>query len=330
MSVSADYLTQTATLSATVACNDTNFPIIMSTTYARDLTTENAAGTLDMFADNIFGGKILSFLSAAGDDLVSNLANAPSVLNNAAPTSLFHLQAFPPRIYCFNERLGAVGPSCSAVPPARSDPTPDLFFSNGTLTTVSDSPAFPTNYSGAVSNALQLLLTAARLDMGNIFPNNILVYANALNATIASELPVQGAPSTLETEPSLYIQLQNVFNDSPQASSTGVLEDVLDPSQPAVIASQYLCRFSQAKPLGEAFVSVLVATLSMFSSGWATFLLISTYFEKRRYHGANLCDGHTDLEGSHNIGPRDESGATIPLVESRYMDHIDEQGLDSS
>lgn len=223
-------------------------------------------------------------LTSAGNDLISNLATALSVTNNAAPTSLSYLEPFGPHTYCLNERLGGSNPFCTAVPPDVLDSEPGLFLANGTIITPSSSADIPTNYTGAISNAMQLVLAAARLDMGNIFPNNFLIYSDVINATIASDLPVQGAPSEQATMSELYGALQDGIQGSALVSlSNNVLEEVVDVSQPAVIDTQYLCHFSQAKPMGQAFISVLVATLSMFSGGWAVFLLISTYFEKRRY-----------------------------------------------
>jgi hypothetical protein len=50
---------------------------------------------------------------------------------------------------------------------------------------------------------------------------------------------------------------------------------------PARIQVLFPCRFLQKKDPGQAFISVLVATLSMFSGGWALFTLIATSWTKR-------------------------------------------------
>jgi hypothetical protein len=47
----------------------------------------------------------------------------------------------------------------------------------------------------------------------------------------------------------------------------------------------YLCRFQHPLPPAQAFIAVLVATLSMFSSGWAIFLALATKVVKRRNSG---------------------------------------------
>ncbi|KAG8983282.1 hypothetical protein FRB93_007314 [Tulasnella sp. JGI-2019a] len=55
----------------------------------------------------------------------------------------------------------------------------------------------------------------------------------------------------------------------------------LDGSKRSTISVPFLCRFSVRKSTGEAFIAVLVATLSMFSAGWAVFILVCSYFAKR-------------------------------------------------
>ncbi|KAF8889655.1 hypothetical protein BD779DRAFT_1671768 [Infundibulicybe gibba] len=61
---------------------------------------------------------------------------------------------------------------------------------------------------------------------------------------------------------------------------------------PASVQVVYLCRYQQRKSLPQATISVIVATLSMFSGGWAVFMLIATCIVKRRYKHANVCLEH--------------------------------------
>ncbi|KAG8983824.1 hypothetical protein FRB93_006931 [Tulasnella sp. JGI-2019a] len=111
---------------------------------------------------------------------------------------------------------------------------------------------------------MQIMLAAVRLDIGNVFPNNHLVYPNVLDATIS-----KGGP--------LYNDLLSTL----QYYNT-ILPILGDASRPAVIASQYLCHFPQRKSLGSAIISILVATLSMFGSAWVAFLFVATYYETRK------------------------------------------------
>ncbi|KAG8983830.1 hypothetical protein FRB93_006937 [Tulasnella sp. JGI-2019a] len=118
---------------------------------------------------------------------------------------------------------------------------------DGTIrSTISDTPLTSSDPSiqldtfSSVANAMQLLLAMARLDMGNVFPNNILVNPGTIDATIIA-----------------YGRLYHDFHNY-----NGTLN--LNTTRPAVIASQYLCHFPQRKSLGSAIVSVMVATLSMF------------------------------------------------------------------
>lgn len=201
------------------------------------------------------------------------------------PTTLSYVQYINPLFYCHNERLGDVDPSCTAIPPDLSIGVPGLVYANADMFAQgSPPPGLLTNYSAAIGNAMQTMLAAVRLDIGNIFPNNFLVYPDAINATIASELPVPGASAVFDTSSGLYgigISKQ-LHDDRVGGTSDNVLFMPMNASQPSVIDIQYLCHFPQEKTPSQAFISVLVATLSMFSSGWAAFLLVATYLVKRR------------------------------------------------
>ncbi|KAG8990857.1 hypothetical protein FRB94_013032 [Tulasnella sp. JGI-2019a] len=172
-------------------------------------------------------------------------------------------------VFCHNQRPGAINESCAAVPVGFYNISLLRTWANGTVDGTilgakesfwSDSDIQLDIYSDGIANAMQFLLAVTRLDMSNVLSNNFLAHLDVINATIQS-------PSRL------YYDLMY---------RNGTLR--LDTSRPAVIASQYLCHFPQRKSLGSAIISVLVATLSMFGSGWAAFLLVATYFEKRNIH----------------------------------------------
>jgi hypothetical protein len=116
---------------------------------------------------------------------------------------------------------------------------------------------------------------AIRVDLGNPSLNNFILNPSALNGTIFETFPVtpynQAQSSTTST---LYYQWHN-----PSPALQAYLP--INMSGPAQIEVAYPCRFQQRKPLGSLVVSVLVATLSMFSSAWAVFILAATTFAKR-------------------------------------------------
>ncbi|KAJ7466351.1 hypothetical protein FB451DRAFT_1485153, partial [Mycena latifolia] len=127
--------------------------------------------------------------------------------------------------------------------------------------------------------------TTVRLDLGNRAPNNFLLNTSLIPAAIESSfpqtlarLPIQsilyamlvGDPSYAEDEPPSAVAEYNL---------TGLLPLTLP--GPAVVDGD-LCRFQRAKSPGSAVIAVLVATLSMFSSGWALFLGFAPGMVKRR------------------------------------------------
>ena len=124
-------------------------------------------------------------------------------------------------------------------------------------------------------NLLQAVYAAIRVDLGNPSLNNFILNPSALNDTIFESFPVTAYnQDQLSTTSSLYSQWHNpnpyLQKDLP-----------VTVSGPAQIQVVYPCRFQQRKPLGPLIVSVLVATLSMFSSAWAVFILAATTFAKR-------------------------------------------------
>jgi hypothetical protein len=125
------------------------------------------------------------------------------------------------------------------------------------------------------SNLLQAVYAAIRIDLGNPSLNNFILNPLALNATIFEKFPVTAYNQDLfSTMSTLYYRWRN-----PDPSLQKYLPVTV--SGPAQIQVVYPCRFQQPKPLGSLIVSVLVATLSMFSSAWAVFILVATAFAKR-------------------------------------------------
>ncbi|KAG9026613.1 hypothetical protein FRB95_008667 [Tulasnella sp. JGI-2019a] len=248
-----------STFKAIVLCVDDDFPVMMSTTSTLGLATMPDGYSLGITVGLEF------YLGHATDDMSHSLT--PGLVSLAATMSFGNTLDY--ELLCHNQRLGTVDQSCTTVPVNLHDIVVALGWANGTVHyTVIPSPSSEL-FATTIPNIMQFLIAAARLDIGNVFPNNVLVYPNVLNATMS-------------TNTSLY----NSFLWEPSVPNLG------DTSRPAAIASEYLCHIPQRKPLGWAIVSVLVATLSMFGSAWAAFLVVATFYEKRKYPQGNLCNCH--------------------------------------
>ncbi|KAF8968029.1 hypothetical protein BDZ97DRAFT_1655514 [Flammula alnicola] len=122
-----------------------------------------------------------------------------------------------------------------------------------------------------IVNLLQTIYASIRVDLGNPSLNNFILHPLFLNSTI---IPVFPATRWNQDNSSRNATLYDGFAHLEPDLSVNV-------SGPAHIQVVYPCRFQQRKSLGSLVISVLVATLSMFSSGWALFILIATALAKR-------------------------------------------------
>ncbi|KAJ7274868.1 hypothetical protein C8J57DRAFT_1312947 [Mycena rebaudengoi] len=148
-------------------------------------------------------------------------------------------------------------------------------------------PVLNDETAGIMANVIQTLYAAVRVDLGNPSPNNILLNASAVPATILSSFPpIPGVYNTSE----LFSTLVGGTSESLDFNITGLLP--LSVPGPGVLDVVYLCRFQEPKAPAQAFIAVLVATLSMFSSGWAVFLVLATRVVKKRDGAANACEEH--------------------------------------
>jgi hypothetical protein len=208
--------------------------------------------------------------------------------------------------------LGIAAP-CAITPPKFAIPYAATVFANTTVQQFDISyPIDPVNNPYVLDanseqpffNLLQAVYAAIRVDLGNPSLNNFILNPLALNDTIFQTFPVtpynQDQSSTTST---LYSQWHN-----PSPALQKYLP--INVSGPAQIQVAYPCRFQQRKPLGSLVVSVLVATLSMFSSAWAVFIHLATTYAKGTDPAgiplslripfllaylellANRCDGH--------------------------------------
>ncbi|KAJ7921309.1 hypothetical protein B0H13DRAFT_2416493 [Mycena leptocephala] len=160
------------------------------------------------------------------------------------------------------------------------------YFASDPLTD-SNQPVITNDTYNVLSNVIQTMYAAVRIDLGNPSPNNFLLNTSVIPATIFSTFPatLPGVDNTSEEYANLVGTTVN-----PDFNITGLLP--LTVEGPALMDVVYLCRFQHPLPPAQAFIAVLVATLSMFSSGWAIFLALATKVVKRRNSGANSCSQH--------------------------------------
>ena len=124
----------------------------------------------------------------------------------------------------------------------------------------------------AASNLARTIHAAVRIDLGNPSPNNFILNPFALDATITSTFP---ATPRLNSSASLLYDA----NTHPELYGLqGMLPLAVE--GPASIRVVYPCRLQQKKSAGQAFISVLVATLSMSASGWALLMFVASYWTK--------------------------------------------------
>ena len=127
----------------------------------------------------------------------------------------------------------------------------------------------------AVYNILQTVYAAVRIDLGNPSFNNFILYPAAVNNTIYPAFPITPANGEEFSGSTLYSLLNTPFHGT-QLSPVSLFS-----WGPATIQVVYPCQFQQLKTPGALFISVLVATLSMFSTGWTVYMLLAVTIVKR-------------------------------------------------
>ncbi|KAF6758563.1 hypothetical protein DFP72DRAFT_807743 [Ephemerocybe angulata] len=126
-------------------------------------------------------------------------------------------------------------------------------------------------------NFLQLARAAGRVDLGNTAPNNFLTNLSMTDTVLKSQYP-SGSKASV-TAPS---QLYAAWKSQVIPLSGGVRYAPLRVPGPAVLRTEFICRFSKLKSPGSLIVAVLVATLSMFSSAWGLSIVLAARIVKRR------------------------------------------------
>ncbi len=106
-------------------------------------------------------------------------------------------------------------------------------------------------------NLAQTLLAAVRIDLGNRNPNNFLFNLSLVDATLSKK--INSSDSLLYSE-----VLKQVDGKSASALVPG----------PATIQRVYSCNWQIPKPVGSAIISVMVATITMFMTGWQIVMVL--------------------------------------------------------
>lgn len=151
--------------------------------------------------------------------------------------------------------------------------------------TVTGEKALPF-FNATIGNVFQTLHAAVRLDFGPTLYNNFLTNATVAPLAIAGAYPVLDFNSngtvgaTTYANSSLYEAIMGTFA-SFNTTDKAFLALPLDDSQKSTIQVPYLCHFTVRKSMGPLIISVLVATLSMFSAGWGVSMLVASYFATR-------------------------------------------------
>ncbi|TEB35850.1 hypothetical protein FA13DRAFT_1787323 [Coprinellus micaceus] len=167
-----------------------------------------------------------------------------------------------------------------------------------------------------ISNILHLALAAMRVDLGNPSPNNILTHPDALNQTLTAVFPQTTSTVSMPSKLYTYLHEQSLLVSS--ESGTSVFDPFRIPG-PSVVQAVYVCKFLKRKDLGNLIVSVMVATLGMFTTAWTVFIFVACWILNRRAeragHGGPELPGNVDppLPGS-KPSAHDEEEKTLSLV----------------
>ncbi|KDR78891.1 hypothetical protein GALMADRAFT_1277344 [Galerina marginata CBS 339.88] len=192
--------------------------------------------------------------------------------------------------------------NCSTKPPA---------FNVTAVASVTDQGILVQNYNGddgvvprimddlltaPISNIMQTIYAAARIDLGIDSPNNFLLHKEVIAQTLNATFPMTKNTPANTGNVGLVSELYKVWENPNLVDSSSNYTWMsqylpLNVTGPAALQVVYLCKFQNRKSPGSLVVSILVATLSMFSSGWAIYLFIVTLIAKR-HPESNQCAPH--------------------------------------
>ncbi|KAF5326828.1 hypothetical protein D9619_004187 [Psilocybe cf. subviscida] len=145
-------------------------------------------------------------------------------------------------------------------------------------------------------NLIQAVYAAVRIDLGIDSANNFILHKDVMPKTLNATFPVTAVTPANKDNVGIQAHLYSAWLDPSKPDSQQNYTFLLDllPIEvggPATLRVVYLCQFQQRKTPGSLFISVLVATLSMFTSGWAVYILLLGVF-LRKHPDSNVCEGH--------------------------------------
>ena len=221
---------------------------------------------------------IISRLSSAAQDMGSRVYNALLFSNQ---TSAISLSAHVDFNYC--PMSFGLNASCAINPPQFNIFLAATVLPNSTIHYYDSRVALDPVWNPWVLdndtqlpfyNILQTVYAAVRIDLGNPSLNNFILHPAAMNNTIYPTFPITPGNGEAFSNSTVYSTLSSPFPWLQQNLP-------LTLPGPATIQVVYPCQFQQLKAPGALVISVLVATLSMFSTGWAVYMLLATAIAKR-------------------------------------------------
>lgn len=132
----------------------------------------------------------------------------------------------------------------------------------------------------SMANFFQALHAIIRAELGVYYPNNFL-----LNTTVAESAAVIQPLRDYPLNDDIYNNIRKSLsrsNSSAGGDPTGYYLPWSPSASPIQIQTTYLCHVWRAKSAGPAFISVLVATLAIFTSGWGVAMLVASFIAKKQ------------------------------------------------
>ncbi|KAF9532596.1 hypothetical protein CPB83DRAFT_759140 [Crepidotus variabilis] len=274
--------------SVVVTCKDNDSEVTAATSFTASSLSGVMAdvfGVVSQSNSGLFSNPRPIVLSAlinnAAIDLGIRVQTALAVSNGATPIALSTLSSFDN--FC---PASLSSSDCGKQRPSITFNQSVSITPNNTLTQSFSTKLAPSSTvidaitEAPLLNLLQTVYAAARIDLGIDSPNNIFLHKEAIPLVLNKTFPV--TPNTPASVPealtsNLFIDLE----DPSQIDESYVNFLPLKVSGPAAIRVLYLCRYQRRKSGGSLFISVLVAVLSMFTSGWGIYLGLLTKWAKR-------------------------------------------------
>ncbi|KAF8150752.1 hypothetical protein B0H34DRAFT_151036 [Crassisporium funariophilum] len=304
--ITGDLRTWSIDVSAVVSCKSNGkFDISATTSFTLSSLPGTQAPLLGFSKSvnsNVGDGRSIvidALIRKAGEDVGERIAAAFNVSSGATP-SIVSVQAF------FEHCPASLGPNADCAVAAPKFNITNAAHVVGTVGLVqnnlgSDAPGTPQVMNelttAPINNLLQAIYASVRIDLGNDSPNNFILHKEAMARVLNSTFPVTAVTPANPANIGLTSTLVSVWTDPSATTRDGsdyswLLEYLpVNVTGASSIQMVYLCQFQQRKSPGSLLISVLVAVLSMFSSGWALYMFGVTSLAKNR-PDSNFCEGH--------------------------------------